>query len=776
MNEASVLPPSPDHLVPLASGWSAWRWAVLRAPGFPAVEVTRLAAPEAVEAADRFLERGEPPTERPSVREAVTRGSARAGAALREIAGGALFREALTWQNRAALHGSIDSLLRRAPGATDSETRRHERVAALYLQRYCVKNETIGFFGPVGWAELAPTGPALQVLTGPGLLAERHVYFERWCIAALAEKLSGSRELKAGLAPRRMPSLRLEGHGLHYGAGRLVELPGGFAAVLAACDGRRSAGDIARALASSGEEFMSEEEVLEALDELEAKQLIAWGFDIPTSGAPHPERALRATLERLKESQAQQEALRALDELEQARDAAARAAGDAAAVDRALEGLDDTFTRLTGRPARRNAGKIYAGRTLAYEDCRRGDSVRLGPGLMARLAPPLSLVLQSARWFSHTIAEHFRGALLELHRKLVSASGSPRVTLGHFSRHLPELFPGAGARQSIVSRAREELMARWARVLEPEKQGARRVSRTCQELSARVGDLFSAPHPGWPTARYHSPDVLIAATSAEAIERGDYLLVLGELHAGLNTVVSPMFLKEHPHPEVLIRAREHDIPEPCVAPVWSAERSRADISSPARHDLELENGAVRSWRPEEQVLEESELVVEEVSGQVVVRSRDGARSFDAIAFLEVHLIAEAHGRFALLPPAPHTPRVTVDGVVLSREQWRLRSEELPAAVGTWQDRFIAIRGWARRLGLPRHVMVKLPEEPKPLYLDLMSPLYVDLFCRKAYDAGHVTLTEMLPSVDELWLVDGEGRRYTSELRFAAVDPKPWRAP
>jgi hypothetical protein len=775
MNDASVPPPLADHLVPLARGWSAWRWAVLRAPGFPAVEVTRLAAPDAAEAVDRFLDRGSPAAERQAARDAVVQGAARGGAALRELAGGSRFREALAWQNRAALHGSIDALLRRAPGATDSEARRHERVAALYLQRYCVKNETIGFFGPVGWAELASTGPALQVLTGPGLLAERHVYFERWCIDALAEKLSESRELRGGLAPRRMPILRLEGRTLHYGAGRRVELPDEFAAVLAACDGTRPASGIARELASSGGAFTSEEEVLDALDELHARKLIAWGFDIPTSGAPYPERTLRAALDHLKESPAQQEALRALDELEHARDAAARAAGNAAAVDRALEALDDTFTRLTGRPAQRRAGKIYAGRTLVYEDCRRGDSVRLGPELMARLAPPLSLVLQSARWFSHTLAEHFRSALLALHRRFASALGSPRIALGHFSQHLPELFPGGGDPASIVSRVREELMARWVRVLEP-RAGERRMVRTCHELSARANDLFAAPYPGWPTARYHSPDVLIAAESAQAFERGEYLLVLGELHAGLNTVISPMFLKEHPSPEVLIRARERDIPEPCVAPVWSAERSRADISSPARHDIDLEDGAVRSWRPREQVLEEAEFVVEEVSGQAVIRSRDGTRSFDAIAFLERHLIAEAHGRFTLLPPAPHTPRVTVDGVVFSREQWRLGSEDIPAGAGAWQDCFIAIRGWARRLGLPRHLMVKLPEEPKPLYLDLMSPLYVDIFCRKARDAGQVILTEMLPSVDELWLVDGEGRRYTSELRFAAVDPKPWRAP
>jgi hypothetical protein len=35
--------------------------------------------------------------------------------------------------------------------------------------------------------------------------------------------------------------------------------------------------------------------------------------------------------------------------------------------------------------------------------------------------------------------------------------------------------------------------------------------------------------------------------------------------------------------------------------------------------------------------------------------------------------------------------------------------------------------------------------------------------------GKITLTEMLPATDEVWLPDNQGRRYTSELRIVAWD-------
>src|SRR5690242_18484755 len=106
--------------------------------------------------------------------------------ALRELAEDERFREAVAWQNRDVLHSAVDSLLRHpANGSRDSKQRQNEEVMASYWQRYCVKNDTIGFFGPVGWARLIDEPGAIDARPGKSLLAARTVYFEQWGIDAL---------------------------------------------------------------------------------------------------------------------------------------------------------------------------------------------------------------------------------------------------------------------------------------------------------------------------------------------------------------------------------------------------------------------------------------------------------------------------------------------------------------------------------------------------------------------------------------------------------------
>src|SRR6202035_1219433 len=80
----------------------------------------------------------------------------RLSAALHEAASLPALREAVAWQNRHALTTGIDALVRRGPqpAKRNAQHRQHEALVASYLQRYCAKNDTIGFFGPVGWAQI----------------------------------------------------------------------------------------------------------------------------------------------------------------------------------------------------------------------------------------------------------------------------------------------------------------------------------------------------------------------------------------------------------------------------------------------------------------------------------------------------------------------------------------------------------------------------------------------------------------------------------------------
>ena len=92
-----------------------------------------------------------------------------------------------------------------------SKDRQDEELVANYLQRYCVKNDTIGFFGPVGWARLKEDGAGLDVRPGPALLAERNVSFKVWSHDALAEKMTADKELLVWAAPRRVPFVDVRG-------------------------------------------------------------------------------------------------------------------------------------------------------------------------------------------------------------------------------------------------------------------------------------------------------------------------------------------------------------------------------------------------------------------------------------------------------------------------------------------------------------------------------------------------------------------------------------
>lgn len=68
-----------------------------------------------------------------------------------------------------------------------------------------------------------------------------------------------------------------------------------------------------------------------------------------------------------------------------------------------------------------------------------------------------------------------------------------------------------------------------------------------------------------------------------------------------------------------------------------------------------------------------------------------------------------------------------------------------------------------------------PAEPRPFYVDFESPVYITILAKamrrlaRKDPAARVKVSEMLPTPEQAWLTDDEGRTYTSELRFVAVD-------
>lgn len=158
-----------DHLVDLIDDWSLWRDFAIRSTGFP------------VEGLDAFG-----PDE---------------DAALARVARDPLFREAVAWQSRESLTREIDKLAAGAPGSP-SRRRRRADVTASYWQRYCSKNDTIGFFGPLAWGAFAEEGDAVDVRSG-ALERERVVHLETWAVEAIGAAAGVATPMPMGPFPER---------------------------------------------------------------------------------------------------------------------------------------------------------------------------------------------------------------------------------------------------------------------------------------------------------------------------------------------------------------------------------------------------------------------------------------------------------------------------------------------------------------------------------------------------------------------------------------------
>lgn len=691
----------------------------------------------------------------------------------------ARFREAVIWQNRRAFHAGMEALLRKDPGVVSRtfKQRQNEELVANYLQRYCVKNDTIGFFGPVGWAQLAAQEEALNLKLGPGLLATRNVFFESWCIDALADELANQPGMRLWAAPRCMPYLYLEKNRLHLPLARPLVLPPKYAAVLAACDGRQSARDIAVSLKQNvALGIRSEAEVYKILEELKRKALISWTFEVPLD--PHPERILRKWLEQITDESLRTGALSTLAELDEARQGVARAAGDVEQLDQAIGHLEETFAKLTNAASTRAAGQTYAGRTLIYEDCRRDAQVEIGSEIIEALGAPLSLLLTSARWLTCKTAELFLQALEEIYDELSQKSGSPVVdAVSFWIRAQPTLF---AEQNSLIATVEKLFQERWKAILNVPAE-VRQAAFNCADLKPHVLETFAAPRPGWQLARYHCPDLMIVANDAEAIRRGDYQLVIGEIHAGLNTLGSSLFLSQHQRPEELFRALESDFPAPRVMPFspkgWPNVTSRTHNALISARDVRLLVAQDSIPDSESEVVCFGELVVEKSAEGLMARTRDGRLRFDIIEACGDVLSGVVVNSFRLFLPGSHTPRITFDQLVVCRESWNFAASIFLFAFEKDESSgFLSARRWARSQGIPRFVFVKVPIERKPFYVDFDSPIFLSIFARMirrtvAQDPeALIKISEMLPDTSQTWLTDAEGNRYTSEIRMVALDP------
>lgn len=198
-----------EHLAELVEGeWALWRCVGVRAAGFP------------VSGLDAF-------------------GGTEERDALAAIAADPRFREAVLWQNPAALVNAIDKVAAASPAGGSTQRQRLEIIAS-YWQRYCSKERHDRFLRADGVGAVRRRRRAIALVQpGPQLLAARTVRFEVWVIEALAEALGADFVVPVCPHPERELRRHLAQTGDAAGLAALDELEAARDNVAAACGSPR---------------------------------------------------------------------------------------------------------------------------------------------------------------------------------------------------------------------------------------------------------------------------------------------------------------------------------------------------------------------------------------------------------------------------------------------------------------------------------------------------------------------------------------------------------
>jgi hypothetical protein len=772
------------HLVPLpGTDWSIWRDALLRTAGFPAAGLDLFAAPGCAAVADAFLDGLATEQELKAAHDAAQADASKVAAG---IAVDPLFEEALTWQNPAAR--PVLSIAATGGLPPENEPRRarqkrrfREDTVARYWQRYCGKNDTIGFFGPAAWVRLDPDGPAVSVRCGDKLVRDRQTDYEFWLLETYAQILAADPLVRPWLPVGVHPDLTVDAGRVLRPGQEPLELTSAEADLLSRLDGRTPAKVIAAP--PDQERDLAPCDLapcdmapcdMALLEGLAAKDVVWWGIDMPYN--PQGEQVLRDTLAAIPDAAVRERALAGLRRLDAARDAVSSAAGDPAALTAALSALDAEFTEVTGADSQRRSGQMYAGRRLCYEDSSRDIELTIGGPVLDAMSGPLSRVLLPvARWASGTLADAFGPAFRSLYDELRAPQASS-VPMDQFWEAAQRLFTGAGRPVDTVA---AELAQRWVTLfgLDQLAPGTHRVTVASADVAARAAELFPPLRPRWPAARIQSPDLHICAASPEALNQGEFTLVLGELHIGWPSLDNALFTDRHPDPAQLRAAAAADIGPQFrpLYPTWWPRYTARIAPNLGVTDYQLAFTHAPGADPA-RVLPVTALEVTDRGGALTAVARDG-RSWPVLDVFALLVGWSGINAMKEISAGPHSPRITVDRMVLTRETWRTTIGASGLTVVDRVPEYLAARRLRRALDLPDKLYAKLGTEIKPLYLDLTSPRYLSSFCtmlrtarQKHGDDVEIVFTEMLPTVEDAWVPDANGQHYCSELRLQLRDP------
>ena len=654
---------------------------------------------------------------------------------LRDLVSTSSFQEAL-WLSNPSVYETGCRYFERHwhPHQRPAKIKHLERRFYAYLQRFCAKNDTSSFFGPLNYGSFGDQ-EGVRYCRSSARIRRRQVFFAYWAAQKLVECITAEASLRPYLAPRRNPACAPL---LQDRSGALYDL----------IDGVRSVSDLASLLNRPCADILAE------LEHLIEKRLVHLDLPIPPATL-HPLAYLAEKLRAMPEDcPARMSWLETLAEFHQL--CSRFAAADLPTRRELLAQLELRYELLTGTGARRGEGKMFQDRTLLYEECLGGvDEFCLGAEHQRQIVNALRPIAMFCTRYSELRRKSLRAAARLLLDELAPSRASiPFVQfLAAWRRRFGDLPPSLEA--EALRQCLTELVA---------QSGSEDV---CRISAATLLEQF--PPPTEPVLL--SPDLLLAAPSLEALAEGRYQLVVGEIHHGLQPVGWMLSLVDDP--SGWQRALNACLPAPTdtQTPANLLLGRRMKTAPPEFVGPTVQCSAV-SLR--EHQFDLGALLIERDGDELLLRMPGHPQALcfypPSYGVPETLYAPFACFSYPLVQNVPvqcgaHTPRIEIDQVVYQRERWDFPTTLLPGRdhQGTSFQLLIDYAEFQQQHGLPDHIFVRTPAEPKPVYIDLANYFALELLAHMAGQSETITLSEMWPDPEHLWM-QGDDGEYCSELR------------
>lgn len=673
-------------------------------------------------------------------------------------------------------------LLHRAPPAASAQV---PEILVRYLARMAARSTPFGMFAGCSLGQVGARLPAsqTQLVLAPRAEYRRHTRLDTHYLAALAEALDASGELRGALRVRPSSGIYTAAGKLRYAESHAdpktralayklvaVERTPYIDATLERASSGASADALAAALCADDSEITRDEADAFVASLVESQLLVSelaptitgalpidGMIDALLAAGPSGERTARVLA-------GTRDALRALDETPQLGLPRSR-----------YEAIAATLDALPAKPE--------LARLFQVDLHKPAPGATLGASAMAAIEEAIELVARIAPPTSDKAFDDFREAFAarygERTRVPLVEALDDEAGIGFASSHAGTsepsplldglVFPPSTASPSVPFGAREE------RLLRGIVEAARAGSREWTLDAADVATLASKEPTRLPDAFAFMGT--FAARSADALDRGELQLLVERVAGPSGALLLGRFCHGDPAlqraVEAHLRAEEALRPDAVFAEIVHLPEGRLGniLARPCVRDYEIPYLG-RSGAPLERQLPvgDLELMLQEGRfvllssklGREVIPRLTSAHNFAAAPLGIYRFLCALQGRrdigwsWGPLAGAPVLPRVVRGRTVLSLAKWNLAKDDLaPLAKDTSVERFRAVQLLRERRALPR--WVSLADGDNVLPVDLDNIVCVTSLAALVGRRDAAVLVEMFPSPDELVAEGPEGR-------------------